>query len=183
MHRLTSKDKLRRLLRLTPLILVIAGSVLILVGNTASLKSCKIAGPVLVAVGGLLLLFITVWSSRQDKIVENTICEEAVIAAEHFANKTALSAGSNDQLGPIHHFEVRTPSESSWKEMVPPSYEEAVDNNNSIGNSQSSSQVVPCDAKKSSLDNTTSALTFKIWVGFNINMTATTVCSIYPALV
>ena len=155
MHRLTSKDKLSRLLRLTPLILVIAGSVLIVVGNTASLKSCKIAGPVLVAVGGLLFLFITIWSSRQDKLVENTICEEAVIAAEHFANRTALSAA--DQLGPIHHFEVRTKSESSWKEMAPPSYEEAVDNNNSIGHSQASSQVVPCDAKESNLDNTTSA--------------------------
>ena len=158
MHRLTSKDKLSRLLRLTPLILVIAGSVLIVVGNTASLKSCQIAGPVLVAVGGLLLLFIAFWSSRQDKIVENTICEEAVIAAERFANRTALRAGSNDQLGPIHHFEVKTRSGSSWKEMAPPSYEEAVDNNNSIGHSQTSSQVVvPCDAKKSSLDNTTSA--------------------------
>ena len=157
MHRLTSKDKLSRLLRLTPLILVIAGSVLILVGNTASLKSCKIAGPVVLAVGGLLLLFITVWSSRQAKLVENTVYEEAVIAAEHFANRTALSAGSNDQLGPIHHFEVKTPSESSWKEMVPPSYEEAVDNNNGKGNWQTSTQGEPCDAKESSLDNTTSA--------------------------
>ena len=156
MHRLTSKNKLSRLLRLTPLILVIAGSVLILVGNTASLKSCQIAGPVLVAVGGLLLLFIIVWSSRQDKLVENTICEEAVIAAEHFANRTALSTGPKNQLGPIHHFEVKTPSELSWKEIVPPSYEEA-DDNNKKGNSQSGSQVVPCDAKKLSFDNTTSA--------------------------
>ena len=157
MHRLTSRDKLSRLLRLTPLILVIAGSVLTLVGNTASLKSCKIAGPVLVAVGALLLLFIAIWSSRQDKIVENTICEEAVIAAEHFANRTSLSAGSNDQLGPIHHFEVKTPSESSWKEMVPPSYEEAIDNNNRKGNLQTSVEAVPGDEKESSLDNTTSA--------------------------
>ena len=153
MHRLISKDKLSRLLRLTPLLLVIAGSVLIVVGNTASLKSFKIAGPVIVAVGGLLLLFITVWSSRQDKLVENTICEEA----QHYANRTALNAGSNDQLGPIHHFEVKKPSESTWKEMVPPSYEEAVDNNNGIGNSQTSTDVVPSDTKESSLDNTTSA--------------------------
>ena len=157
MHRLTSKDKLSRLLRLTSLILVLAGSVLTLVGNTASLKSCQIAGPVLVAVGGLLLLFITIWSSRQDKVAENMICEEAAIAAEHFANRTSLSAGSTDQLGPIHHFEVKAPSESSWREMVPPSYEEAVDNNNGKGNSQTGCQVVPSDAKKSSLDNTTSA--------------------------
>ena len=148
MHRLTSKDKLSLLLRLTPLILVIAGSVLTLVGNTASLKSCQIAGPVLVAVGGLLFLFITIWSSRQDKVAENMICEEAAIAAEHFANRTSLSAGSNDQLGPIHHFEVKAPSESSWREMVPPSYEEAVDNNNGKGNSQTGCQVVPSDAKK-----------------------------------
>ena len=157
MHRLTSKDKVSRLLRLTSLILVIAGSVLILVGNTASLKSCQIAGPVVLAVGGLLLLFIAVWSSRQGNIVENTICEEAVIAAERFAKITTLGAGSNDQLGPIHHFEVKTPSESSWKEMVPPSYEEAAGNNNGKANSQTNSQVVPCDAKESSLDNTTSA--------------------------
>ena len=158
MHRLTSKDKLSRLLRLTTLILVIAGSVLTLVGNTASLKSCKIAGPVLVAVGGLLLLVITIWSSRQDKIVENTICEEAVIVAERFANRTAVSAGSNDQLGPIHHFEVKTPSELSWpKEMAPPSYEEAVDNYNIGLNLQTSTQVVRSDPKESSLENTTSA--------------------------
>ena len=156
MHRLTSQDKLNRLLRSTPLILVIAGSVLILVGNTASLKSCKIAGPVVLAVGGLLLLFITIWSSRQAKLVEDTICEEAVIAAEHFANRTALSAGSNYQLGPIHHFEVKTPSESSWREMAPPSYEEAVDNNNSLGNPQTSTQVVSSDAKESSSENATS---------------------------
>ena len=156
MHRLTSKDKLSRLIRFTPLILVIAGSVLIVVGNTASLKSCKIAGPVVLAVGGLLLLFIIVWSSRQDKIVEHTICEEAVIAAEHFANRSALSTGSNDQLGPIHHFEVKTPSESSWKEMAPPPYEEAIDKN-SIGNSQTSAQVVSSVARESSLENATSA--------------------------
>ena len=156
MHRLTSNDKLSRLLRLAPLILVIAGSVLILVGNTASLKSCKIAGPVLVALGGLLLLFITVWSSRKDKVVENTNCEETVIPAEHFANRTALSAGSNDQLGPIHHFEVKTSLKSSWKEMAPPPYEETIDNN-SIGNSQTSIQVVPSDAKESNLEKATSA--------------------------
>ena len=158
MHKSTRKDKLSRLLRLPPIILVIAGSVSIVVGNTASVQSCKIAGPVVVAVGGLLLLFITVWSSRQDKLVENTICEEAMIAAERVANRTALGAGSDDQLGPIHHFEVKTSSESqSWKEMVPPSYEQAVDNNNSIGNSQTSTEVVPSDAKESSLDNMTAA--------------------------
>jgi len=151
MHRLTSKDKLSRLLRLTPLIFVIAGSVLILLGNTASLKSCKMAGPVVVAVGGLLLLCITVWNPYQVKLAGTTICEEAVIAAEQQANRTASSAGSNDQLGPIHDFEIKTPSESSWKEMVPPSYEEAVGNNRGVGNLQTSTEVLPCDDKESSL--------------------------------
>ena len=155
---LTSKDKLSRLLRLTPIILVIAGSVVILLGNTASLKSCKMAGPVLVAVGGLLLLFITVWSSRQDNFVENTNCEEAVIAAEHYSNRTAVGDGSIDQLGPIHHFEVKTSSESqTWKEMVPPSYEEAVEDNDGLGNSQTSAEVVLSDSNESNLDHTTSA--------------------------
>ena len=125
-------------------------------GNIASLKSCKVAGAVVVAVGGLLSLFFAAWSSRPDKFVENINCEEAVIAAEHSANRTALSTGCNDQLGPIHHFKVKTPSKSSWKEIVPPSYEEAVNINNGIENSQTSTQVVPSDAKKSSLDNTTS---------------------------
>ena len=157
MHWLTSKSKLSRLLRLTPLILVVAGSVLTLVGTTASLKSCTIAGPVAITVGGLLLLFITVWNSPQDKLVENSICKEATIAAEYFANKNALSDDSNDQLGPIHHFEVKTPPESSWNEMAPPSYEETVDNNNGLGNSQTCTEVVPSDGKDASLDNATSA--------------------------
>ena len=147
-----------RLLRLTPLILVIAGFVLILVGTTASLKNSKMAGSVVVAVGGFLFLFLAAWSSRPDKFVENTNCEEAGIASENYANRTALSAGSNDQLGPIHHFEVKTSSESqSWEEMVPPSYEDTVDNNDGTGNSLTSTEVVPRDEKEVSLDNTTSA--------------------------
>jgi len=80
-----------------------------------------------------------------------------VIAAEHFANRPALSAGSNDQLGPIHHFEIKTPSESSCKEITPPSYEEAVGHNSGIGYSQTSSEVVPSDHKEASLENTASA--------------------------
>ena len=67
------------------------------------------------------------------------------------------SDGSNDQLGPIHHFEIKTLSESqSWREMVPPSYEENVEDNDSLGNSQTSAEVsVPSGSKESNLDNTT----------------------------
>ena len=101
MQRVINQDKLLRLLRLTPLILVITGFALILVGNIASLKSCKVAGAVVVVVGGLFSPFFAAWFSRQDKFVENTNWEE------HFANRTALSTGCNDQLGPIHHFESK----------------------------------------------------------------------------
>ena len=38
--------------------------------------------------------------------------------------------------------------------MVPPSYEEGVEDNDSSGNSPSSSRVVPSGSKKSNLDNT-----------------------------
>ena len=40
--------------------------------------------------------------------------------------------------------------------MIAPSYEEAVDNNNGVGNLQTSAEVAPSDAKESSF-NTTSA--------------------------
>ena len=57
-----------RLLKLTANIFVLAGAVLTVVGNTVSLNSCKmIAGPVLITLGGLFLLFFTVWHNfRQD---------------------------------------------------------------------------------------------------------------------
>ena len=42
--------------------------------------------------------------------------------------------------------------------MVHPSYEEAVENNDCLGNSQlTSAEVVPSGLKESNLDNTTSA--------------------------
>ena len=151
MHRTTKKyNFFSRLLRLTPVILVVAGSVLTVVGNTASLKSCKIAGPVVITAGGLLLLFITVWSSRKGQPTENTYCEEAV----QYANRTVLGEDSNDQLGPIHQFEIKTPCESSGKEMVPPSYEEAVKNND-LESSQTI-KTVPCDRKELNSDNSNS---------------------------
>ena len=126
-----TKQQIYRLLRLTPFIFVVAGSVLTVVGNTASLKSCKIAGPVVITAGGLLLLFITVWILRQDELNENTNCaEEPVNTNEQNFNQFVSGEASNDQLGPIHHFEISIPSKSPGQEIVPPSYEEAVSNNN-----------------------------------------------------
>ena len=119
------------LLSLTPLILVVAGSVLTVVGNTgtASFKNYKIAGPVVIAAGGLLLLFITVWYSCQDQLVdENKLdcTEESVNSRGRRYDQDFYGGGSNDQLGPIHQFEIKIPSKSSEREIVPPSYEEAL---------------------------------------------------------
>ena len=121
-HRSTNKH-IYRLLKLTPITFVLAGAVLTVVGNTASLNSCKIAGPVVITFGGLFLLFVTVWSNfRQDSLSdqETSNCEELENTCERNLNRV-------DQQGPIHHFEIlRFPSESQGQDMVPPSYEEAV---------------------------------------------------------
>lgn len=152
MHSSTKRGILSRLLRLTPLILVVVGSVLTIIGNTVSLKGCKIAGPVAITAGALLLLFITLWSSRQGQLTENANCEEA----QHYANRTVRGEGSaNDQLGPIHHFEIKIPSETSGTEIVPPSYEEAVKSNDT--ESSHAGEVVPCDGKELNSENTNSA--------------------------
>ncbi len=124
-HGSTNKQ-IYRLLGLTPLLFVVAGSVLTVFGNTASFKSCKIAGPVVLTVGGLLLLVITVCNLRQDRLLtENTNCADEPVSTPEQNNQVVSGEGSNDQLGPIHHFEIRIPSGSSGNEMVPPSYEEA----------------------------------------------------------
>ena len=119
MHRPTN-NHMYRLLSFTLLIFVVAGSVLTVVGNTALIKSCKIAGPVVITVGGLLLFFITASNSRQDLLIaENTNCEEP-------ASSGVPGERSNNELGPIHHFEIKIPCESFGNEIIPPSYEEAV---------------------------------------------------------
>ena len=97
-----------RLLRLSPLICVIAGSILTVVGQTFSLKICQIAGPVGMTVGGLLLVFITFWSSRQAQLHtegSSSNCEPVNISEQH-VTEVCSNEGSNYQLGPIHHFEI-----------------------------------------------------------------------------
>jgi len=119
-----------RLLRLSPLICIIIGSILTVVGQTSSLKICQIAGPVVMTVGGLLLVFITFWSSRQAQLHtegSGSNCE-AVNTHEQHVNEACSDEASNHQLGPIHHFEVWIPSEFSGRDIVPPSYEEVVSN-------------------------------------------------------
>ena len=120
-----------RLLRLSPVICIIIGSILTVVGQTSSLKICQIAGPVVMTVGGLLLVFVTFWSSRQAQLHNegsSSNCEPVNTHEQH-VNEDCLNETSNHQLGPIHHFEVWIPSaESSGPEIIPPSYEEVVSN-------------------------------------------------------
>ena len=130
MNRSTRREGCR-LLRLSPLICVIAGSILTVVGQSFSLKICQIAGPVVMTVGGLLLVFITFWSSRQAQLHtegSSSNCEPVNTQEQHV---NCSDEDSSYQLGAIHHVEVWIPSvESSGPEIVPPSYEEAVSNYN-----------------------------------------------------
>lgn len=121
-----------RLFRVSPLIFVLVGSVLTVVGQTTPIKICNIVGPVSMTVGGLLLAFITIWSSRQghappQREGTSPSCEENNAG---FVGDTAPKESSY-QLGPIHHVEVWIPPETvSPPEIVPPSYEEATGDDN-----------------------------------------------------
>ena len=126
--RLTTQHRCR-LLRLSPLICVVLGAILTVVGHTASIKICKIAGPVVMTFGGLLLAFITLCLDVrcQDRSVftGGTSLEQGVTTRE----SDERSDDQLPELGPIHHFEIWISSEPSSEEMVPPSYEDAVKNN------------------------------------------------------
>ncbi|CAH3170967.1 unnamed protein product [Porites evermanni] len=125
-NRPRNQHKNCRFIRLAPLICVFVGCSLTVVGQVASQKSCEIAGPVVIAMGGLLLIFLTFWDSR-NKLTDGTCSgeEEVVNTPQTFSNK-CLNTDEAADLGSIHHFEIFTPTEESVIEMVPPSYEIAV---------------------------------------------------------
>ena len=117
-----------RLLRLTPLICVLVGLSLTVLGHVASITTCKIVGPVFIAIGALLLFFLTLWTDSRRNVLNEGMassCED-VIALEQNASEIIANEGPNpDQLGPIHHVEVWIPPEPPGTEIIPPSYEEA----------------------------------------------------------
>lgn len=127
-----------RLLPLIPFLIFISGLVLIVLGQTIPLKSCREAGSVVMAVGGFMLLCIAFWrNSRQDLLPTESTSLSNFEECGNTPDQTVKQAGleSNEgfkqaEFGPIHHFEVCIPTESSVNEMVPPSYEESVNNNN-----------------------------------------------------
>lgn len=116
-----------RLLRLTPLICVLVGLSLTVLGHAASITICKVVGPVFIAIGAFLLVFVTLWNSRRDVLNEGMASScEAVIALEQNASEIIANEGPDpDQPGSIHHVEVWIPPEPSGTEIIPPSYEEA----------------------------------------------------------
>ena len=149
-----------KLLRLSPFICVITGCILIVVGHYASLKSLTITGPVVITAGGLLLVFIIFYSSKTRRdYTEGTSSNsvercETDTPAERNVNQALSEERSNDHLGPIHHFEVWIHLEFSGEEMVPPSYEEAVSNNNTLNiETLNSVSVIACDEQGFSLNN------------------------------
>ena len=140
-----------RLLFLSPLICIIIGSILTVVGQTLSLKICQIAGPVVMTVGGFLLVFITLfWISRQALFhtegLNSTDCGEPVNMPAQHVKEARSNEASNFQLRPIHHFEVWISSKPSGLEMVPPSYEDAVTNN--YTESLEVNNAVACDEQE-----------------------------------
>ena len=124
---LTDKDKFR-IFRLISLIVFIAGVLLTVAGLTASFKMFRAIGPLVLAFGGFSQLVISFcWYSRHN-----------LSPAQHTSrnvqqgNVPELNANQSytdecaSELGSIHHFEIPVPPEPSGPEILPPSYEEAV---------------------------------------------------------
>ena len=57
-------------------------------------------------------------------------CEERCNTPEQNVNQAFTVEYADDQLGPIHDFNIWIPPEPSAHEVVPPSYDEAVGDNN-----------------------------------------------------
>ena len=112
------------------LFFIFVGIALTLAGQTASLKSYRAVGPVVIVAGGLCQFFIAIWHSRNklfliDEGTSSNCHQESENTPQQNANPAQFTDKySNDQFGPTHHFEVSSLSESS--EMVPPSYDETV---------------------------------------------------------
>ena len=115
-----------RIFNFTPLIFVIVGSILTTVGFAASLEIVKDAGPVVMIIGGLLFILIPISCKRSS---ENSSCEGHLNSCEQ-NGASPSDEGSICQQGPIHQVELWIPSEVlAGPEIVPPSYEESVNNN------------------------------------------------------
>ena len=132
MNRPTDKRKCQ-LFHVIPFAVFFLGLVLTVVGATASLKTCKAAGPVLMALSGLLLLCMALLRSRQDRFLSKGTSsggdhEEHTDTPEHQVNQVKVVCSKNPSGSSLNHnsVEVWVPSVPPYLEMAPPSYEEAV---------------------------------------------------------
>ena len=132
MNRPMDKRKCQ-LFHVIPFAVFIFGIVLTVVGATASLKTCKAAGPVVMVLSGLLLLCIALLRSRQDRFLSkgtssSRVHEEHTDMPEHQVNQVKVVCSKNPSGSSLIHnlAEVWVPSVPPDLEMAPPSYEEAV---------------------------------------------------------
>ena len=125
---LTDKDKFR-IFRLISLIVFIAGVFLTVAGLKASFKMFRAIGPLVLAFGGFSQLVISFcWYSRRNLSPAqdtSTNVEQGNYAPEINANQSYTDECVSE-LSSIHHFELPVPPEPSAPEIMPPSYEEAV---------------------------------------------------------
>ena len=124
---LTDKDKFR-IFRLISFIVFIAGVFLTVAGLTASFKMFRAIGPLVLAFGGFGQLVISFcWYSRRNlsPAQDTSTNVEQGNAPELNANQSYTDECASE-LGSIHHFEIPVPPEPSAPEIMPPSYEEAV---------------------------------------------------------
>ena len=149
----TDKERFR-IFRLIPLIVFIAGVFLTVVGLTGSLKTFRAIGPLVLAFGGFGQLVIAFcWYSRRNLLPaqDTSTNVQQGNAPEINANQSYTDECASE-LGSIHHFEIPVPPEPSGPEILPPSYEEAV-NDVYTENFQDSS-VVTSDDQVSSMEET-----------------------------
>ena len=133
----------------TPFICVLVGSILTIVGFAASLEIVKMVGPVVMIIGGLMFIIIPV-SCKRIRSSEDTSCEGHSNSYEQNGAPSS-DEGSICQQGSIHQVELSIPPELLvGPEIVPPSYEESVNNNSTVVNFQDTQEFRPhCDKTSS----------------------------------
>ena len=104
-------------LRVLPLLFVGVGCLVIVFGQMLESTVCIIAGPIIVAFGGLQLLLIVLCNPGRRNHKENTNNNESTV-------RDRVSSG--EAVSRPNFLELRFPLDSCAIDMVPPSYEEAV---------------------------------------------------------
>lgn len=123
-----SQTSLRKyqILYASPLVCVFIGVILTVAGNIASSEICKVAGPVVMTIGGLLLVGIPACCPKQHHLKGGENSDGTLNSLELHSVPISDKIFTR-QEEPIHQVEVRILPVGL--ELVPPSYEEAVSSN------------------------------------------------------